>query len=147
MRAVMFWWIIALLVGLSVAGCTTNSTEIPQVTLPDAREVKSTVCQALESVKDTVRGLTTVNPETQVNDIKQLRQNVSTWVEAIRRANTVLQMQQMSELVTAYDRLGASIDQLNADQKVGDAAAAVRGGATDLAAALERAYAVLECSQ
>ncbi|HAJ36651.1 MAG TPA: hypothetical protein DCL15_13270 [Chloroflexi bacterium] len=76
-----------------------------------------------------------------------MRERMGGLVEAARRANTVLQNQSITEMVTAYDTFSRTVDGLNAEQTVGDAATALRASADQVTTTLEQAYTAARCAQ
>lgn len=132
---VAFLFLTALL-----AGCNTES--VP--TLSDAR---GAVCQALGSLREAADALNEISPETSVAQLNEMRESVGKLVEAARRANTVLQMQQITDMVNSFDTFSRSVDGLGADQRVGSAAAGLKSSAAAVISALDQAYQAAQCGQ
>jgi hypothetical protein len=132
--------IAVLALALLLTGCTTENAP----TLTDAR---SAVCQALGSLREGAATLNEIDPETSVAQLKEMRANVGQLVEAARRANTVLQMQQITDMVNSFDAFSRTVDGLGADQRVGSAAAGLQSSAAAVIAALDQAYQTAQCGQ
>lgn len=130
---------IALLLSI-VAGC--SAPNVP--TLGDGQRA---VCESLNALRTSVVNLSDIDPNTNVEQLRGMRENVGNLVEAARRANTVLQNQSITEMVTAYEDFSRTVDGLNAEQTVGDAATALRASADQVIAALDQAYTAAQCAQ
>jgi len=131
---------LLLCLPLLAAGC--NLEQAP--TLGDAKQA---VCQSLSALRDGSTQLATISPDTTVAELRGVRNNLNTLVEAARTANTVMQSQAITDMVEAYGNFSRTLDGLNPDQRVGDAATALQGSATNIVAALDRAYSSLSCAQ
>lgn len=125
---------------LLAAGC--NLEQAPA--LGDARQA---VCQSLVALREGTTRLATVNPDTTVEELRNMRNNLNTLVEAARTANVVLQSQAITDMVDAYGNFSRTLDGLNPDQQVGDAAAALQGSTNTIVQALNQAYSSLSCAQ
>ena len=110
-------------------------------------EARRGVCQALNSLRDAAVGLTEVDPETSVAQLQEMRANVGRLVEAARAANTVLQNQQIADMVKSFEEFSRTVDGLNPDQRVGDAAAGLQMSAAQIVGALDQAYQAIQCAQ
>ncbi|HHY56788.1 MAG TPA: hypothetical protein GYA08_15285 [Chloroflexi bacterium] len=130
---------IALLLSV-VAGCATPNAP----TLSDGQRA---MCDALNALRSAAISLSDIKPDTTIEQLRGMRTSVGGLVEAARRANTVLQNQSITEMVTAYDAFSRTVDGLNTEQTVGDAAAALRASADKVIAALEQAYTAARCAQ
>lgn len=130
---------IALLLSI-VAGC--SSPNVP--TLSDGQRA---ICESLNALRTSAANLGDIDPNTSIEQLRGMRESVGTLVEAARRANTVLQNQSITEMVTAYEEFSRTVDGLNTEQTVGDAATALRASADKVIAALDQAYTAAQCAQ
>lgn len=130
--------VLALLVLLS--GCSADNAL-------SSAEARRTLCQALNSLRDAASGLSQVDANTGVGQLRDMREGVGRWVEAARLANTVLQLQQITEMVNAFDAFSRAVDSLNPDLRVGTAAAGLQASSTQLLSALDQAYHAAQCSR
>lgn len=131
---------LLLCLPLLAAGC--NLEQAP--TLGDAKQA---VCQSLVALREGTTRLTTISPDTTVAELRNVRNNLNTLVEAARTANTVMQSQAITDMVDAYGNFSRTLDGLNPDQRVGDAAASLQTYSTNIVSALNRAYDSLSCAQ
>ena len=79
---------------LLTAGC--NLEQAP--TLGDAKQA---VCQSLVALREGTTRLTAISPDTTVAELRNVRNNLNTLVEAARTANTVMQSQAITDIVEA----------------------------------------------
>ncbi len=131
---------LLLCLPLSAAGC--NLEQAP--TLGDAKQA---VCQSLVALREGTTRLTTISPDTTVAELRNVRNNLNTLVEAARTANTVMQSQAITDMVDAYGNFSRTLDGLNPDQRVGDAASSLQTYAANIVSALNQAYDSLACAQ
>ena len=129
-------WILAI----GLTGCSFEGA-------PTAAGAKAAVCQGLAAVQSAAGGLATVDANTRVSDVQGAKQRLDTAVEALRRANEVLQHEQVTQLVTSYDSLSQSLAQVANQETLGAAAGAVQSASGSVIGALNRANAALECGQ
>lgn len=108
---------LALWLALSLAGCGEQVPTLPA--LPSAADAQKGVCDALTGINSGVASLGNLSPTTTVNDVKALRAQVDTWVQAIKAANQVLNRPNITELTTAYDNLALQINNLPDGQAIG----------------------------
>lgn len=125
---------------LLLSGCSVE-------TAPSAADARRALCQTLNSLRESAAGLSQIDANTGVDQLRDMREGVGRWVEAARRANTVLQFQQITEMVNAYDAFSSTVDSLNPDQRVGAAAAGLQASAAQILTALNQAYSVARCGQ
>jgi hypothetical protein len=59
----------------------------------------------------------------------------------------VLQLQQITEMVNAFDSFSRAVDTLNPDVRVGAAAAGLQASSAQILTAFNQAYRVAQCSQ
>lgn len=130
---------IALLFSIA-ASC--SAPNVP--TLSDGQRA---VCESLNALRTSAVSLSDIDPNTSIEQLRGMRESVGGLVEAARRANTVLQNQSITEMVTAYEEFSRTVDGLNTEQTVGDAATALRASADKVIAALDQAYAAAQCAQ
>lgn len=138
-----FWragLVLALLIALILNGCSVDNA-------PSSTEVRRTLCQTLNSLREVASGLSQIDANTSVSQLREMRKGVGRWVEAARLANTVLQLQQVTEMVNAFDSFSRTVDSLNPDLRVGAAAAGLQASSAQIVSALNRAYRVAQCSQ
>lgn len=140
MRRRLTFLLLMLSVAIGVTGCSLENA-------PTAATAKAAVCQALGTVQATAGGLATVDANTRVSDLQGMKQRLDTAVEALRRANEVLQHEQVSQLVTSYDSLSQSIAQVANQETLGAAAGAIQSAGVSVTGALNQANAALQCSQ
>jgi hypothetical protein len=140
MKQFLHFLVVALFLTTVLAACNTESAP----TLTDARRG---VCQALDSLRGAVTTLNAIDPDTSVAQLKEMRENVGRLVEAARRANSVLQMQQITDMVEAFDTFSRTVDGLNPDQRVGDATAGLQASSARIISALDQAYQTAQCAQ
>ncbi len=131
---------LLLCLPLLAAGC--NLEQAP--TLGDAKQA---VCQSLVALREGTTRLTTISPDTTVAELRNVRNNLNTLVEAARTANTVMQSQAITDMVDAYGNFSRTLDGLNPDQRVGDAAASLQTYSANIVSALNQAYDSLACAQ
>lgn len=132
---------VAIVLLLSIAaGCAAP-------TAPTLSDGQRAMCDVLGALRSAVASLSGIEPNTSIEQVQRMRERVGGLVEAARRANTVLQNQSITEMVTAYDSFSRAVDGLNAEQRVGDAAATLRASADRVNAALEQAYTAARCAQ
>src|SRR5690606_35269900 len=132
--------LLLLCLPLLTAGC--NLEQAP--TLGDAKQA---VCQSLVALREGTTRLTTISPDTTVAELRNVRNNLNTLVEAARTANTVMQSQAITDMVDAYGNFSRTLDGLNPDQRVGDAASSLQTYAANIVSALNQAYDSLACAQ
>jgi len=134
-----------LLLVMILAGCGGN--QLPTLPpLPSAAEAQKIVCDALTSVNTNVTALGNINPSSTVNDVKALRGQVETWVQAIKAANSVLNNTNITELTNSYDNLSLQINSLPNGATIGATAEAnIEVGVASMQAALVQARAALSC--
>ena len=132
--------LLLLCLPLLTAGC--NPEQAP--TLGDAKQA---VCQSLVALREGTTRLTTISPDTTVAELRNVRNNLNTLVEAARTANTVMQSQAITDMVDAYGNFSRTLDGLNPDQRVGDAAASLQTYSANIVSALNRGYDSLACAQ
>jgi hypothetical protein len=130
---------IVLLLSI-VTGCSTPN-------VPALSDGQRAVCESLNALRTSAVSLRDIDPNTSIEQLRGMRENVGNLVEAARRANTVLQNQSITEMVTAYDGFSRTVDGLNTEQTVGEAAATLRTSADQVLAALEQAYIAAQCAQ
>jgi uncharacterized protein YcfL len=130
---------IALLLSIAV-GCSAPN-------VPTLNDGQRAVCESLNALRTSAVSLRDIDPNTSIEQLRGMRESVGNLVEAARRANTVLQNQSITEMVTAYDGFSRTVDGLNTEQTAGDAATALRASADQVLAALEQAYTAAQCAQ
>jgi len=137
--------VFVLLLALSLAGCGGNG--LPTLpALPSAAEAQKAVCDALTSANTSVAALGNLNPTSTVNDVKALRGQVDTWVQAIKAANSVLNNANITELTTSYDNLSLQINSLPNGQAIGATAEAnIETGVKTVQDAITQARTALSC--
>ncbi len=140
MKQIMHFSAVFLFVFALLAGCSAENAP----TLSDAR---GPVCQALGSLREAAVALNEIDPETSVAQVQQMSENVGRLVEAARRANTVLQMQQVTDMVNSFDAFSRTVDGLETDARVGSAAAGLQASAATIISALDQAYQAAQCGQ
>lgn len=131
--------VLALLIPLLLSGCGADNA----LSSADARRA---LCQALGSLREAASGLNQVDANTGVGQLRDMREGVRRWIEAARLANTVLQLQQITEMVNAFDSFSRAVDSLNPDLRVGAAAAGLQASSAHLLSALGQAYHAAQCS-
>jgi hypothetical protein len=139
--------ILGILVISLCAACTEPGNPPTLPTLPTAGEAQAIVCQAVAGLGDAVRGLSTVNEQTGIQDLVARKAAVDRAVEAFKRANSVFNDPRVADLVTSYESLSRTLDQAAASQNVAQAAGAVRAAAANVDAALARALDALDCQR
>lgn len=136
--------VVLLLLTLSLAGCGEQMPTLPA--LPSAAEAQKAVCDALTSVNSSVASLSNLSPTSTVNEVKALRAQVDTWVQAIKAANQVLNRPNITELTNAYDNLALQINSLPEGQAIGATAEAnIEAGVKTVQDALTQARTALSC--
>ncbi|GIV75020.1 hypothetical protein [Caldilinea sp.] len=138
-----FWQtgvVLALLVPLILSGCSADNA-------PSSAEARRTLCQTLNSLREATSGLSQIDANTSVSQLRDMRERVGRWVEAARLANTVLQLQQITEMVNAFDSFSRAVDTLNPDVRVGAATAGLQASSAQILTAFNQAYRVAQCSQ
>lgn len=125
---------------LLVAGCSLEQA-------PTLADGKRAVCQSLDALRGATTNMKAISPDTTVAELRSLRGNLNTLVEAARTANTVMQSQAITDMVAAYGAFSRTLDGLDPDQRVGDAAAALQSSAAGVVTALDQAYTSLACAQ
>lgn len=123
----------------SLAGCVAEN-------VPSLGDGQRAVCEALGALRSGAANLSDITPETSVEQLRGVRDNVGRLIEAARRANTVLQMQSITDMVTSYDAFSQAVDGIAGDQRVGDAAAALRASSGSVLSALEQALTAAQCA-
>lgn len=136
---------ILLLLAVSLLGCGGN--QLPTLpALPSAAEAQKAVCDALTSVNTNVAALGNLSPTSTANDVKALRGQVDTWVQAIKAANSVLNNANITELTNSYDNLSLQINNLPAGETIGATAEAnIEAGVKTLQDAITQARTALSC--
>ncbi len=132
--------ILTLLLSVLLSACSLEQA-------PTLADGKRAVCQSLDALRQATTNLSTISPDTTVAEVREIRNNLNTLVEAARSANTVMQSQAITDMVEAYGNFSRTLDGLNPDQRVGDAATALSSSAANIVAALDRAYSSLSCAQ
>lgn len=140
MKHFLYIFLISVFLLGTVAGCDAQNAPA----IPDARSV---VCRSLTDLRSAVVNLGAINPETPVADVRAMKANVDKLVEATRRANSVLQIQPVTDMVSSYDSFSNTVNGLNPDQHVGDAAAALHSSSERILDALDQAYSSAQCVQ
>ncbi len=137
-----FRYLMLLLVLLSVllSGCSLEQA-------PTLADGKRAVCQSLDALRQATTNLSAISPDTTVAEVREIRNNLNTLVEAARTANSVMQSQAITDMVAAYATFSSTLDGLNPDQRVGDAATVLQSSSANIVAALDRAYSSLSCAQ
>jgi hypothetical protein len=136
--------VVLLLLTLGLAGCGEQMPTLPA--LPSAAEAQKIVCDALTSVNSSVASLSNLSPTSTVNEVKALRAQLDTWVQAIKAANQVLNRPNITELTTAYDNLALQINSLPDGQAIGATAEAnIEAGVKVVQDAVAQARAALSC--
>lgn len=125
---------------LLLGGCSVE-------TAPSAADARRALCQTLSSLRESAAGLSQIDANTGVAQLRDMRDGVGRWVEAARRANSVLQFQQITEMVNAYDAFSRAVDGLNPEQRVGAAAVGLQASAAQILTALNQAYSAARCGQ
>lgn len=139
MKQFLHFTIISLFLML-LAGCSVQS-------VAPLTETRQGVCQALNSLRSAAAGLTEIDRETSVRQLQEMRENTARLVEAARAANTVLQNQQITEMVNAFEEFSRIVNGLNPDQRVGDTAVGLQASARQVTSALDQAHQTLQCAQ
>ncbi len=125
---------------LLLGGCSVE-------TAPSSADARRALCQTLISLRESAAGLSQIDANTSVSQLRDMREGIGRWVEAARLANTVLQLQQITEMVNAYDAFSRTVDSLNPDQRVGATAAGLQASSAQILTALNQAYSVARCGQ
>lgn len=131
---------VITLLSLAVTACTPEN-------LPTRGDAQQAVCQALGGLRTAVAQVSDVDAETEMADIRAAKQRLDTAVEAVRRANEVLQNARIAETITAYDNLNETLEGIGNDEKVGQAAESVRAAVAKVDSALSQANSSLGCGQ
>lgn len=131
---------LLLLLAVALAGCDTTNA-------PTAASAKSAVCQGVAAVQAAVGTLATVDANTRVSEVQGAKQKLDTAVEALRRANEVLNNENVTQIVTSYDSLSQSIAQVANQETLGAAAGAVQEASATVIATLNQASSALQCGQ
>lgn len=139
MKQFLHFTIISLFLML-LAGCSVQS-------VAPLTETRQGVCQALNSLRSAAAGLTEIDRETSVRQLQEMRENTARLVEAARAANTVLQNQQITEMVNAFEEFSRIVNGLNPDQRVGDTAVGLQTSARQVTSTLDQAHQTLQCAQ
>ena len=116
--------VTAFLLGI-VTGCSAQNAP----TLTDGRRV---LCNSLATLRTSATNLQAIDADTSVAQLRAMRENIGKLVEAARRANTVLQLQTITDMVDSYDGFSRMVDSLNPEQNVGDAAAALNASSAQV---------------
>ena len=140
MRQFRYFIVATLLLATLLTGCSAE-------TAAPLTEARQGLCQALNSLRGAAVSLTEIDRETSVAQLLELRANVARLVEAARAANTVLQNQQITDMVNSFQEFSRTVDDLNPDQRVGDAAVGLQASAQQVVTALDQAYQALQCAQ
>ncbi len=130
---------VALLLSIA-AGC--SAPNVP--TLSDGQRA---VCESLNALRTAAVSLRDIDPNTSIEQLRGMRESLANLVEAARRANTVLQNQSITEMVTAYEDFSRTVDGLSTEQTVGGAATALRASGDKVLVALDQAYTAAQCAQ
>ena len=129
---------------LSLAGCGGQAPTLPA--LPSAADAQKALCDSLAGLNNSVASLANVDPSSAVNDIKALKANVDTAVQASKAANAVLNRPAITDLTTSYDNLALQINGLADGQTIGPVAEAnIAAGVKTLQDALAQARTALSC--
>lgn len=131
---------IPLLLAALLIGCS-NQVGAP---LTEARQA---ICQALNSLRSAAVNLTEIDRNTSVAQVQEIRGSVAKLIEAARAANTVLQNPQITEMVNSFEEFSRTVDGLNPEQRLGDAAVGLQASATQVVSALDQSYQALQCAQ
>lgn len=131
--------LLLLLLAVPVAGCFDNA--------PSLADARRGVCQTLDSLRESFHTLHEIDPNSSVAQVRELRATVDQWITSTRGINAVLQIAQISDLLTAYNLFSQAVDGLNSDARVGDAAARLQAAAAAVDAAFEQAYQAAQCNQ
>lgn len=140
MKRFLIIFLTTTLIVTSVAGCTAQNA-------PNLNDARRAVCEPLRALRAAAANLQAIDANTSVEQLRALRESTGKLVEAARRANTVLQTQAITDMVTAYDNFSQTVDSLNTQQSVGEATAVLRTSATQVLAALDQAYTSAQCAQ
>jgi hypothetical protein len=131
--------VIVFLLGI-VTGCSAQNA-------PTLTDGKNVLCNSLATLRTSATNLQAIDADTSVAQLRAMRENIGKLVEAARRANTVLQLQAITDMVDSYEGFSRMVDSLNPEQNVGDAAAALNASSAKVLAALEQAYLSAQCAQ
>jgi hypothetical protein len=114
--------------------------------LPSADEARRAVCQSLAAINSGVGLLANIDATTTVNDIKAVRAQVDTWVQAAKAANQVLNQPNIADMTSAYDNLALQISRLPDGAALSESATTnIRAGVGAVQSALNQARASLTC--
>jgi hypothetical protein len=138
-------FLLALLLTLTAAGC--GATQLPTMPpLPSAAEAQSAVCNSLTGINNSVATLAAVDGSMAVADIKALKANIDTAVQAVKAANSVLNRPNITELTNAYDNLALQINNLPDGANLNESAMTnIRAGTVAVQTALGQARTALSC--
>lgn len=138
MKHIRIFLLLLVLLGALLSGCSEGQA-------PKLSDVKQGICTSLGALRTATGDLANINPDTSVAELREVKGKLDTLVEAARTANTVLQSQPITDMMTAYDNFGARLVELNSEERVGDAAATLGASAGNITASLDRAYSSLSC--
>jgi uncharacterized protein YdeI (YjbR/CyaY-like superfamily) len=110
------------------------SSCIPQ----SAEEAQVDFCQALVAYGDSLQSLTSVSASTTVDEIEENREAVAGARQDVQDAAGDLREAKLREAEKAWDDLQDAINDIPGNATMGEAAAAIRGGAFLLSTELEQ---------
>ncbi|HMN30731.1 MAG TPA: hypothetical protein PKE45_21440 [Caldilineaceae bacterium] len=126
--------VVVLVLMLALAGCNQN--------------VQQTLCPGLDTLTGGVDQLANVRAEATTKDLKTALAKVDPAIQAVRTANRALNLQPVTDLLSSYDKMAASINARPDDAPIaGETADQLRSDLANVQAALDEAKTKLNCAR
>jgi len=114
---------------------------------PTTAEAEATLCSDLGQLETSLAELAQINANSQVNDLRQARENVANAYKNVQTAAQAVEEARLDDLQMAYDDLDKTVNNISGRETVGEATVQIADGMANVKAARQELSAGLQCPQ
>jgi archaellum component FlaC len=114
---------------------------------PTTAEAEATLCNDLGQLEASLAELAQINANSQVNDLRQARENVANAYKNVQTAAQAVEEARLDDLQMAYDDLDKTVNNISGRETVGEATVQIADGMANVKAARQELSAGLQCPQ
>jgi outer membrane lipopolysaccharide assembly protein LptE/RlpB len=118
-----------------------------ELSLPSTTGAQQALCQALGDLRTALAGLSDIDTETTIGELRALLDRLDGAVQLVRTANQALRQAGIDELLAAYDDLVVTIRELPDQAAVGEARVQIQNAVAEVQAAFDRVRSDLNCAE
>jgi TolA-binding protein len=115
-----------------------------ELSLPSTTGAQQALCQALGDLRTALAGLSDIDTETTIGELRALLDRLDGAVQLVRTANQALRQ---AGMLAAYDELVTTIRELPDQAAVGEARVQIQNAVAEVQAAFDRVRSDLNCAE